>query len=177
MGTVLRHQYESRTERSHRGQPFVGRSAQLLLLARPYQAGDRNALHPSPAVLRPGHPRDLRRLRTKPLRRTGSHLTDAQHLSDARFRERKSTMSMKDDLANRCLDIHWPEGFAPAAADLFSHNERTINASCERIWRHIIEANKWPEWYPNAKDVRILGDGSSVLKPNSVFFWTTFGLQ
>ena len=68
-------------------------------------------------------------------------------------------------------------GFAPAAADLFSHNELTIKATCERIWRHIIEADKWPEWYPNAKDVRILGDGGSVLKPDTVFFWTTFGLK
>jgi polyketide cyclase/dehydrase/lipid transport protein len=86
-------------------------------------------------------------------------------------------MTMKDDLANRSPDIHWPEGFTPTAADLFSHNELAISASCERVWKHIIEANKWPEWYPNAKDVRILGGGGSVLKADSVFFWTTFGLK
>ena len=33
-------------------------------------------------------------------------------------------MTMKDDLANRALDIHWPDGFKPTTADLFSHNER-----------------------------------------------------
>ena len=45
---------------------------------------------------------------------------------------------MKQDLANREKDIHWPRGFDPSQADLFSHNELLINASCERIWSHII---------------------------------------
>lgn len=90
--------------------------------------------------------------------------------------QRPSVMTMQDDLANRSLDIHWPDGFAPADADLFSHNELLINASCERIWRHIVEATKWPEWYPNSKAVQILGDGGSVLEPNTIFRWTTFGL-
>ena len=37
-------------------------------------------------------------------------------------------MSVKEDLANRSPDIHWPEGFTPADADLFAHNEISINA-------------------------------------------------
>jgi Polyketide cyclase / dehydrase and lipid transport len=92
--------------------------------------------------------------------------------------ERKSIMTMKNDLANRSLDINWPKGFTPAEAELFSHNELLINASCERVWRHIVEATKWPEWYPNSKNVQILGDQDqdSVLKSDSVFRWTTFNL-
>jgi hypothetical protein len=82
---------------------------------------------------------------------------------------------MGDDLANRSLDIHWPEGFTPADADLFSHNELFINASCQRVWRHIVEATKWPEWYPNSKAVKVLGNGASALEDNSVFRWMTFG--
>jgi uncharacterized protein YndB with AHSA1/START domain len=85
-------------------------------------------------------------------------------------------MTMKDDLANRSPDIHWPPGFDPLKADLFSHNELFINASCERVWQHIIEAPKWPQWYPNSKDVRIVSDSSSVLKEGTAFRWTTFGL-
>jgi uncharacterized protein YndB with AHSA1/START domain len=85
-------------------------------------------------------------------------------------------MSMKDDLANRSLDIHWPNGFTPADADLFSHNELHINAPCERVWRHIVEATKWPQWYPNSNGVEILADGGSELKDNTVFRWSTFGL-
>jgi hypothetical protein len=85
-----------------------------------------------------------------------------------------NVMSMKSDLANREKDIHWPQGFDPSQADLFSHNELLINASCARIWSHIIDANKWPEWYPNAREVKITGD--TVLKDGTMFRWTTFGL-
>jgi len=85
-------------------------------------------------------------------------------------------MTMKDNLANRSPDIHWPPGFDPLKADLFSHNELLINASYERIWRHVIEALKWPQWYPNSKDVRIVSDSSSMLRDGTVFRWTTFGL-
>jgi hypothetical protein len=83
---------------------------------------------------------------------------------------------MKDDLANRSPDIHWPKGFDPAEVDLFSHNDLVIDAPCERVWQHIIEATKWPEWYPNSKDVRIVDNGGSVLTDGTVFRWTTFGL-
>jgi hypothetical protein len=85
-----------------------------------------------------------------------------------------SIMIMKQDLADREKDIHWPEGFDPTQADLFSYNALLINASCERIWGHIIDATKWPQWYPNSKDVRI--DGGRVLKGGTVFHWSTFGL-
>jgi uncharacterized protein YndB with AHSA1/START domain len=90
--------------------------------------------------------------------------------------EGKVAMTMKSDLVNRSPEIHWPEGFDPATADLFSHNELLIKATCERVWRHIVEAPKWPEWYPNSKDVRIVGDGETVLKEGTTFRWTTFGL-
>jgi uncharacterized protein YndB with AHSA1/START domain len=85
-----------------------------------------------------------------------------------------SIMTMKQDLVDREKDIHWPEGFDPSRADLFSHNALLINASCERIWGHIIDATKWPQWYPNSKDVHI--DGGDVLKGGTVFHWSTFGL-
>ena len=77
-------------------------------------------------------------------------------------------MSMKDDLANRCLNIRWPAGFEPAKADLFAHNDLTINASCERVWSHIIDASRWPAWYPNSKDIRIQGE-DPVLRDGTVF--------
>src|SRR5580692_10842157 len=84
-------------------------------------------------------------------------------------------MSMKDDLAHRSPDIHWPIGFEPENADLFAHNDLIINASCERVWTHIIDASRWPAWYPNSKDVEIQG-GDPVLRDGTVFRWTTFGL-
>ncbi len=88
--------------------------------------------------------------------------------------ERKTAMTMQADLANRAPEIHWPTGFDPAKADLFSHNELVINAPCERVWQYIIDATKWPEWYPNSKDVRIIE--GTALAQGTVFRWTTFGL-
>jgi uncharacterized protein YndB with AHSA1/START domain len=85
-----------------------------------------------------------------------------------------TAITMKSDLENRPRDIHWPEGFDPATADLFSHNELVIHASCERVWGHIIDAARWPEWYPNSKDVRLIG-GGPLLTRQGVFRWTTFG--
>src|SRR5271155_2274430 len=64
-------------------------------------------------------------------------------------------MSMKVDLAHRSPDIHWPAGFEPQKADLFAHNDLIINAACERVWTHIIDATRWPTWYLNSKDVEI----------------------
>jgi hypothetical protein len=83
-------------------------------------------------------------------------------------------MTMKQDLANREKDIRWPQSFDPSQAALFAHNELLINASCERVWGHIIDATKWPTWYPNSKAVKIIGD--TALKDGTVFRWTTFGL-
>jgi hypothetical protein len=60
-------------------------------------------------------------------------------------------MTMMTDLASRSPDIHWPVGFVPASAGIFAHNELLINASCEQVWRHLIEAPAWPTWYPNAQ--------------------------
>jgi hypothetical protein len=80
--------------------------------------------------------------------------------------ERNGVMTMQTDLANRSADIHWPEGFNPATAALFSHNQLVIDASCERVWRHIIDATK---------DVRI--DGGGTLTQSSTFRWSTFGLR
>ena len=54
-----------------------------------------------------------------------------------------SSMTMEQDLADREKEIHWAEGFDPSQADLFSHNALLINASCERIWGHIVDATKW----------------------------------
>jgi Polyketide cyclase / dehydrase and lipid transport len=88
--------------------------------------------------------------------------------------ERKTIMTMQDDVAHRAPEIHWPVGFDPAKADLFSHNELLIGAPCERVWQHIVDATKWPEWYPNSKDVRIV-EGAQLAQ-GAVFRWTTFGL-
>jgi hypothetical protein len=102
-------------------------------------------------------------------------LTSAQAAHAVDHSQGYKAMSMKDDLAHRSPDIRWPGGFEPEKADLFAHNDLIINASCERVWKHIIEASRWPTWYPNSKDVEVQG-GKPVLRDGTVFRWTTFGL-
>jgi uncharacterized protein YndB with AHSA1/START domain len=82
---------------------------------------------------------------------------------------------MKDDLAARNLDIHWPADFIPEAADLFSHNEIFVNASCEKVWNYVVDAQLWPTWYPNSNDIQLL-DGAKRLGPDVRWRWTTFGV-
>jgi len=84
-------------------------------------------------------------------------------------------MTMQHDLATRAKAIHWPEGFNPQTADLFSHNWLLIHASCEKVWNHIVDAEKWPQWYPNSKAVTLL-NGAKVLGEGATWRWTTFGL-
>lgn len=79
------------------------------------------------------------------------------------------------DLAQRSHDVRWPQGYAPADAQLFAHNDVLINASCDAVWTHLSAAVTWPSWYSNAKDVR-LDDASPSLKADSHFSWSTFGL-
>jgi len=85
-------------------------------------------------------------------------------------------ISMQHDLRLRELAIHWPAGFEPETAELFAHNELLINTSCERVWNHIVDAGQWPAWYPNARDMQLLG-GDARLRDGSVFRWSTFGLS
>jgi uncharacterized protein YndB with AHSA1/START domain len=82
---------------------------------------------------------------------------------------------MAADLAVRTRDIHWPARFEPERADLFAHNETRVDAACETVWQHIVDARAWPDWYPNARDVSLL-DGLRALAPDVRWRWTTFGL-
>ncbi len=84
-------------------------------------------------------------------------------------------MTMQHDLATRATEIHWPQGFAPETADLFSHNSLLIHASCEKVWSHIVGAESWPQWYPNSKNVKLL-NGAKTLTDGVVWRWETFGL-
>jgi Polyketide cyclase / dehydrase and lipid transport len=86
-----------------------------------------------------------------------------------------TAMTMQHDLATRAKAIHWPEGFDPQKADLFSHNSLLVHSNCEKVWSHIVDAGKWPQWYPNAKDVALL-NGAKVLGDGTIWRWTTFGL-
>lgn len=84
-------------------------------------------------------------------------------------------MTVQQDLDARSPDIAWPAEFEPASGDLFAHNEVRINAPLGAVWRWLVEATRWPDYYPNSKNVGI--DGDTELKDGTVFYWSTFGLD
>ncbi|HTU86940.1 MAG TPA: SRPBCC family protein [Solirubrobacteraceae bacterium] len=74
--------------------------------------------------------------------------------------------------------ICWPVGFAPSDADLFARNHIWIAASTATVWHHLVEAPKWPDWYPNAHNVRVTtGNDRSELAPGAGFEFDTFTLH
>lgn len=69
----------------------------------------------------------------------------------------------------------WPDDLRPEGAPVFTRNELVIEAPPQAVWEVLIRAVDWPEFYDNAKDVRIEG-GGSVLGEGAVFTWRTFGI-
>ncbi len=77
--------------------------------------------------------------------------------------------------ANPEPSIHWPEGFTPQQADLFDHAELAVPAPCAAVWRALADAPRWPQWYPNADNVRL--EAGQELAAGRAFSWRTFGLE
>ncbi|MFZ0659760.1 MAG: SRPBCC domain-containing protein [Candidatus Binataceae bacterium] len=71
--------------------------------------------------------------------------------------------------------MKWPAGFEPEKSSVYARNEIVIAAPPERIWRWMIRAGRWPEWYSNSSDVEFLGGNSPDLAPGTEFKWKTFG--
>jgi uncharacterized protein YndB with AHSA1/START domain len=71
--------------------------------------------------------------------------------------------------------INWPKGYAPEEASFFVHNEIAINADPQVVWDILIQAEKWPDWYIGAKNVRLTNNSSGKLENQSVFSWNTMG--
>lgn len=71
--------------------------------------------------------------------------------------------------------INWPETYQPQKSQFFVHNEIDIQASPQKVWQILIQAERWPDWYIGAKDVKILDETSTILKDDSVFYWKTMG--
>src|SRR6202042_788469 len=83
-------------------------------------------------------------------------------------------MSIIEDIQRRSAHIHWPPGIVPEQADLFAHNDIVIAAPAETIWKHLIHAAAWPDWYSNANDVPVNAP-NGLLGPGVTFDWITFG--
>ena len=84
---------------------------------------------------------------------------------------------VNSDGAQRSKEVHWPRGFNPEEADLFVHNEIVIDASCEKVFTNLVNAQTWPSWYPNSHNVKLLNSPDGKLHEGTRFSWDTFGLH
>jgi hypothetical protein len=80
------------------------------------------------------------------------------------------------DLAQRSPDIHWPPGLSLKWSELFAHNAIEINAPCATVWNYLVQAQSWPQWYPNTGKVKIQGHSQILLK-NTRFTWRAFDVS
>jgi hypothetical protein len=88
-----------------------------------------------------------------------------------------AALASNGDGAERSREIHWPNGFHPEQADLFAHNEIVVHASCQKVFASIVDAQGWPEWYPNSHNVKLLNSPDGKLHEGTRFSWDTFGVH
>ena len=71
--------------------------------------------------------------------------------------------------------MKWAAGFGPESSSVYARNEIVIAAPAERVWRWLIRAAKWPEWYSNSANVSFLSGEPPDLALGTEFRWKTFG--
>ncbi len=72
--------------------------------------------------------------------------------------------------------VNWPEEFNPAKSKFYVYNEIVIDASPEKVWQILIEAEKWPDFYSGATNVKV-SNTEGVISDTSSFIWETMGFQ
>lgn len=75
------------------------------------------------------------------------------------------------------LSITWPDRFSPEVAQLVSRAELTIAAPPEAIWKRLVRAAEWSDWYPGASDVSFDLWPGPDLRAGTMFSWTTFDVR
>ncbi|MEZ5922741.1 MAG: SRPBCC family protein [Parvularculaceae bacterium] len=73
--------------------------------------------------------------------------------------------------------ISWPHRFHPDVAPIHVRNEIEIAARPEIVFAWLIKAPLWPDWYPNASNVRLKDPNASTLSLDTEFRWKTFGVS
>ncbi len=74
-------------------------------------------------------------------------------------------------------EINWPTGYLPEKATFAVRNEIDINAPPEVIWRLLIDAEDWTDWYDGASSFQMRRPESGPLGPDAEFEWKTMGFH
>ena len=71
--------------------------------------------------------------------------------------------------------IEWPDEYVPEESNFFVHNEIEINASPQKVWDVLIQAQTWEDWYEGADDIRFVNGSYGPIEANSILEWKTMG--
>jgi uncharacterized protein YndB with AHSA1/START domain len=83
------------------------------------------------------------------------------------------TSSRKYDAAAN--QITWPEAFDPLTSDFYVHNEIEINASPEVVWKLLVKASNWINWYDGIQNIRFEDPKQRDLSYKTKVFWNSMG--
>lgn len=80
--------------------------------------------------------------------------------------------------------INWPERYRLEDATFKVQNQIDIAAPAEVVWADLVHAERWPDWYVGAQNVRIdphawpsMANPQAELGAGSRFTWETMGLS
>lgn len=73
-------------------------------------------------------------------------------------------------------EILWPEGYLPGLTDNFASNEVIVaGLSVADVWPLLNTPACWPDYYPNAANIRFYDDKGPELASQVRFYFETFG--
>jgi uncharacterized protein YndB with AHSA1/START domain len=72
--------------------------------------------------------------------------------------------------------INWPERYRPENCAVHVVNELAMDVSPAAVWDCLVQASKWPDWYPNAANVVVKDAPEGRLTDGARFRWKTFGV-
>jgi len=72
--------------------------------------------------------------------------------------------------------ISWPERYRPENCAVHVVNELEMGVGPDAVWECLIDAARWPEWYPNAANVVVHDAPDGRLSVGAAFRWKTFGV-
>ncbi|MGD9535692.1 MAG: SRPBCC family protein [Alphaproteobacteria bacterium] len=75
--------------------------------------------------------------------------------------------------------VRWAADFDPNRVKVptYAYNEVNCGAPVEAVFGWLMRAPRWPEWYPNSANVKLLSYAGKDLQLGMHFTWSTFGVD
>jgi len=71
--------------------------------------------------------------------------------------------------------INWPVEFNPIKSNFYVQNEININADPKKVWKLLIEAKQWNQWYSGIQKIKFQDSTQKNLGLNVLVYWESMG--